>query len=101
MKKIINGKLYNTETAKKIAEYSNGYGCADFYYVCETLYQKKTGEYFLYGVGGALSMYRESAGNNYVGGEEIIPYTEEEAQQWAVENLEADEYMELFGEVEE
>lgn len=25
MKKIINGKMYNTETAKRLGEYDNGY----------------------------------------------------------------------------
>ena len=47
MKKIINGKMYNTETAK----YCGGYefsNCGDFNYVCEELYQKKTGELYLY-----------------------------------------------------
>ena len=54
MKKIINGKMYNTETAK----YCGGYefsNCGDFNYVCEELYQKKTGELFLYGEGGAMN----------------------------------------------
>ena len=52
MKKIINGKMYNTETAKCLSEWCNGhYG--DLTYVEETLYRKRTGEYFLYGLSGA------------------------------------------------
>ena len=47
MKKVINGLLYNTETAKEIGYHSENFP-GDFKYVCETLYKKKTGEYFLH-----------------------------------------------------
>jgi len=89
MKKIINSRLYNTETAKFIGSWSNGLGSSDFHYCTEDLYQKKTGEYFLYGSGGAMCW-----------GEDIIPMTEKEVKVWAETHLTADEYMELF-EVEE
>lgn len=55
--KIINGKRYNTKTAKKVACYSNGYPYTDFGYFCETLYRKKTGEFFLHEDGGAFTKY--------------------------------------------
>jgi hypothetical protein len=47
MKKIINGKMYNTETALLVGTCWNGLSSSDF--ACETvcLYRKKTGEYFL------------------------------------------------------
>ena len=101
MKKIIDGKLYNTETAKKIASYWNGYPRGDFKYVSKVLYQKKTGEYFLYAKGGPMTEYAEPVWGGMTYGEVIIPYTEEEAKDWAVRHLDADEYMKLFGEVEE
>lgn len=101
MKKIINGKLYNTETAKVIADYWNGYPGGDFKVIKETLYQKKTGEYFLFGKGGPMTHYAEQVWGGMAYGEEIIPYTEKQAKEWAVNHLKADEYMELFGEVEE
>ncbi len=41
MKKIINGKKYDTETATRLADWNNGGYCK------ETLYQKHTGEYFM------------------------------------------------------
>lgn len=41
MKKIINGKLYNTETAKEICSWSNGYFSRDFHIVSEIIFQKK------------------------------------------------------------
>lgn len=101
MKKIINGKLYDTDTAKEVGYCTNGYGAGDYLYYDESLYRKKTGEYFLYGSGGAGSKYSEWRGNTGTGIQVIIPYTEEEAKKWAVENMDADDYMELFGTVEE
>ena len=101
MKKIINGKLYNTQTAKEVGQYWNGYGAGDFHHICETLYLKKTGEYFLHGEGGAMTHYSEACAGGWTGGSIIIPYTEEQAKEWVVEHMDADDYMELFGEVEE
>ena len=101
MKKIIDGKLYNTETATKVGYWDNNqYG--SFNWCREILYKKKTGEFFLYGEGGALSPYTKSCGQNcWSGSEEIIPYTEAEAKEWAERCLDADDYIAIFGEVEE
>ena len=101
MKKIINGKKYDTETATMVGEYWNGYGSEDFNYLVEELYVKKNGEYFLVGKGGPLTKYVEYYGNNRTYGEEIIPMTLEKAKNWAVKNMDADLYEEIFGEVEE
>ena len=101
MKKIINGRRYDTDTAKILG--SAGYSHpGDFNYWRETLYVKKTGEFFLHGFGGPLSKYARSiALNEWTGGEEIIPLSLEEAQKWTEENLEAEEYEEIFGACEE
>lgn len=56
MKKIINKKTYDTETAKPVCVYSYVFA-GDFRKVTETLYRKKTGEYFLHGIGGPASKY--------------------------------------------
>lgn len=103
MKKIINGKKYDTETAKECGSYWNGCSANDFDYVKEVLYKKKTGEFFLYGKGGARTGYAETVqGDNcYTGGEAITPYTEDEAKRWAERHLEVEEYEKIFGEVEE
>jgi len=93
MKKIIGGKLYDTETAKKLAGYCNGR--SDFSRCVERLYRKRTGEYFLYGTGGPTSAY------GYAGGEKIIPLSEEKAREWAEDRLDGDEYEAIFGEVTE
>lgn len=101
MKKIINGKKYDTQTAKAVGEYSNGYSYSDFNYVRETLYLKKTDEFFLYGEGGAMTRYHERVGNCCTNGEAIIPLTRKKAMMWAEENMTAEEYEEIFGEVNE
>ena len=98
MKKIIKGKLYDTDTAKKLGSDSSPVGPRDFSYWHEELYQKRTGEFFLYGEGGPMSRYSRSMGDNsWSGGEEIIPLTFGTAREWAEEHLSADEYGEIFG----
>lgn len=101
MKKIINGKRYDTETAQLIgsASYSNR---TDFHFWSEELYRKKTGEFFLYCEGGPASKYgRQIEQNTWSGGEQIIPITLAEAQKWAEKYLDADKYEEVFGRIEE
>ena len=101
MKKIINGRKYDTETAKEVGYWSNGYPCSDFNHCEETLYLKKTGEYFLYGEGGALTQYARSVFRGTTGGSEIIPMNEDRAKKWVEKCLNCDAYEALFGEVEE
>lgn len=101
MKKIIKNKVYDTETAQRLGEWDNGYYTSDFAYCAETLYRKKTGEYFLHGEGHALSRYASHSGNSSGWGEQIIPMTYAEAQAWAEEHLDGDTYISIFGEPEE
>lgn len=101
MKKIINGKRYDTDKARMIGEdsYSNP---RDFSYWCETLYQKRTGEFFLYGEGGPASKYAESRGQNtWGGGSKIIPLSYNVAKKWAEDHLDADTYENLFDVIED
>jgi hypothetical protein len=102
MKKVIKGKVYDTETTQRLAEYAPNPYRSDFHYFCETLYRKKTGEYFIHGEGNAASKYAQSCGQNeWCGGEKIIPLTYADAQAWAEKHLDGDEYIEIFGEPEE
>lgn len=102
MKKIINGKLYNTDTAKEIGSWENMDDVRNFSRFEETLYQKRTGEFFLHGVGGAATKYAVSLGNSsWTGGESIIPLSWEAARKWCEEHLSAEEYEAVFGEVTE
>ena len=102
MKKIINGKLYDTETAKEVASCSHGEGPRDFHYYHETLYRKRTGEYFLAGEGGPMTHYAVTVGqNSWRGGEKIIPLSYQEATEWAEREMDADDYETEFGTVSE
>ena len=105
MNKIIKGKRYDTETAKQVAKTSSreqGVGPSDLKFWSENLYQKRTGEFFLYGEGGAMSKYREPYENNgFQSGYKIIPLTLDQAKEWAEQAVDADEYEAIFGPVEE
>lgn len=97
MKKIINGKVYDTDTARDMGGDSYSYP-GDFAYWSETLYQKRTGEFFMHGEGGPMSRYAETVGQNeWSGGEKIIPLSPAKAREWAEEHLSADEYEAAFG----
>lgn len=102
MKKIIKNKLYDTNTAKALGCYEPNPYHSDFHWFCETLYQKKTGEFFLHGDGNAASKYNKSCGQNeWCGDEKIIPLSYDEAQEWAEKHLDGDDYIAIFGEPEE
>jgi hypothetical protein len=102
MKKVINGAVYNTESAQKLGSIEPaGYNHNDYNYWCETLYRTKAGKYFVHGEGHGNSRYGEWHGNTGGWGEQIRPYTPEEARKWAEENLGADEYSAIFGEPDE
>lgn len=102
MKKVIRGRLYDTATAEFIGDVSGGAEFpSDFNYWSESLYRKKTGEYFLYCYGGALSQYAEHCGSNSGSGERIKPMSLEEAQAWGEKNMDGDAYINEFGEPEE
>ena len=73
MKRIIGGKVYSTETAKELIVHDT-----------ETLFQKRTGEFFLYENG-----YRDQ-------GERIIPLSYDEAKKWTKENADSDDYIKIF-----
>lgn len=96
IKKVIGGKRYNTATAKYITNHSYEVVSADVNNFYEELYQKKTGEFFLAGIGGALSKYGQTlSGGIRQGGEGIIPLSLQEAQDW-VEKYANEFYEDLF-----
>ena len=97
MRKVINGKLYDTDTARPIGNWSKGYP-TDFSHVSETLYRKRTGEYFIHGEGGPRSPYAETIGQNqWSGGEAIRPLDYDAARRWMEGHASADVYEREFG----
>jgi hypothetical protein len=102
MKKIINGKMYNTDTAECVASFAEDCSINDFKYYEEDLFRKKTGEYFLYGSGNQLSKYRNGVFNKELWkNQDITLVSEERAMKWVEEFCDADTYIQLFGEPEE
>lgn len=82
MKKIINGKVYDTDTAKEVGAWDNGiYGSFDSVSAC--LYRKRTGEYFI-------------EKHDCYTGATIEKMSYEKARQWAEEHLDADTYLGEF-----
>lgn len=101
MKKIIAGRIYDTESARMIGEFEFS-GRGDFHWYKETLYLKKTGEFFMHGIGNAASPYRTAvAQSEWSEGEKIIPLTYETARTWCEEHIPAEEYVAIFGEPED
>jgi len=101
MKKIINGRRYDTQTAKLVGHTSYSTpGSLDYW--SEDLYRKKTGEFFMHGQGGPMSKYLErTEENEWSYGHEIRPISMDRAKAWAEKYLDADEYEKIFGKVEE
>ena len=91
MRRIINGKMYNTETAECLAYWDNRLPRNDFNYLGQELYRKKTGELFFAFYAGAL------AGDF----ERIKKTTAEQAKEWLESHNLVDEYIAIFGEPEE
>lgn len=102
MNKVIKGKSYDTDKAQLIADADNGCLVGDLDYYCETLYRKRTGEYFLFVEGGPRSIMSKSCGDNsWVGSSEIRPLSYDAAEAWGEKNMDGDAYQECFGEVED
>jgi len=101
MRKVINGRTYNTETSKRVGSWDNGIYGSDFRSCEEDLYKNTKGAYFLVGEGGPMSKYSVNHGNETSGGRELIPMTITEAQEWAEGHLDAEDYEAEFGVQEE
>ena len=85
VRKVIDGKLYDTSTADEIATYENTNDIGNFHHFSETLYKTKKGAWFIYGEGGALSKYAETGPGYSSQGEDITVLTDDEAMGWLEE----------------
>ena len=102
MNKVINGKMYDTETADMMGmqqidltefdEDDEGVECKTALIFTQKLYRKRsTGEFFFL-VNDPESVYRKN---------KIEPCTDKEAMSWAEKCLTGYEYEMIFGVVEE
>ena len=102
MKKIINGKLYNTETAKEVGTYKGDWFEDDCYFSEHSLYVKKNAEWFLLGKGESLYYYNEDSHYGELeDGYILYPISIERAKVWVEKYMDVDTYVKFFGEVEE
>jgi len=99
MKAIIEGKRYNTETAKPLFDCRANVGRSDFSWWAGTVYRTPRGAYFLAGEGHAASRFAESLGNSsYGSGAGIQPLTVREALGLAEQHADTDTIERYFGE---
>ena len=95
MKKIINGRRYDTATAKRAGGYETGF-IGDLDWRSEQLFRKSTGEFFLAGKGGARTRWASRTIDGFSSGDGILPLTLDEAREWAEEHLSVKEVENLF-----
>lgn len=96
MKKIIQGKTYNTKTAERLASYTNGRSYSDFSFLRESLYRTRRGQFFLAGSGGAMTKYATACpGGSYCEGDDIILLSKADARKWT-EEFANKQYEEIF-----
>jgi hypothetical protein len=102
MKRIVDGKMYNTETATKIHTEDACLSSTDFRHWNETLYKTKKGAYFLAGYGGPMTRWAVPSGdgNGRCGSKGIRVLSEADARYW-VEKYANDKYEEVFGAAQE
>ena len=101
MQKIIDGKMFDTETAEWLGEYNDYLGSNNHRHISEDLYRTSKGNFFLHYEGGGLTKYAVFNGNGRCSGIGILPISEDEAKKWCEKHMESDEYIELFGSPEE
>lgn len=101
MKRYIKDKVYDTDTAHLVGTWDKDI-TDGLHWVSESLYRKRTGEYFLFGEGGAATRYAESRDDGGWGsGARIMPLSFDDARTWAQEHLTTAEYDAEFGEPDE
>lgn len=102
MKRILDGKIYDTETATKLADISGpAVGRGDFVYNDTWLYRSPGGTFFMAGRGGAQSRWSKPIGGNGSGpGEGLILISDAEARKLFELFGDMDKYAQYFGEPE-
>ncbi len=83
-KRIVNGRMYDTDKAEQLHRWDNGLPRRDFNSCSESLYRTPSGRFFLLGGGGPMSKYSRAVGDNtWTGNDDVItPLTDDEAMAW-------------------
>lgn len=105
IRKIINGKRYDTSKALLVGEHDHGSypGSGDFSHWSAALYKTpRSGRFFLAGQGGAMTMFAQHLPDGGAcGGERLIPMSTEDALEWAERYLLAEAIEEHFADMVE
>jgi hypothetical protein len=96
MRRSIDGKVYDTNTAEIICDISEG-RIGEFDEVNAGLYVTKKGAYFIEGYGGATTRFKKQSvdKSGWVGSNALIPISLEEARTYC-EKFAPDEVEEYF-----
>ena len=88
MKKVIAGKLYDTDRAQVIHNWSNGSDRGNFHTMEETLYKTKSGAFFVWGEGHGLTKWasHSDCGRMSGWGSDVVALNEAEALKWCEEH---------------
>ena len=96
MRRIKDGKIYDTDTATRICCTGNGLSASDFGFEDSDLYVTRRGGYFVSGRGGAMSRFAFSSGDGYVGSSDVIVLSAGEALAEAERHADADTVEKYF-----
>jgi len=103
MRRIINGKRYDTDKAIAVGGYDHGSypGSGDFSHWSATLYKTpRSGRFFLVGEGGAMTMFATHYPDGMSGGgERLLEMSVEEALDWAERYLPTETIEEHFADL--
>ena len=96
MRKIMDGKRYDTETALEVCDHHNRLPRDDFNFLAETLYRTAKGNWFIYFEGGALTEHALWTGNSAEYNEGIKSLSEDEARSFVEAHGSCDDYERFF-----
>lgn len=83
MRRIIDGRVFDTETAAQLCELPCSANPGDFAWHESALYRSPRGRFFIAGRGGPASLWAEPAqGGGSTGGDGIRIVDEDEARRW-------------------
>ena len=105
IRKVIGGKVFDTDTAELLCNISGHGGTlsrSDFGWEDTGLYRTKKGRFFIAGQGGACSRWSEPSGNNGMQGGQGLALIDDEAAKREIEaHGDPDMFAAVFGAPEE
>lgn len=97
MKRVIDGRIYDTDKAILIGEYSH-LSPTDFNFFFAGLYQTaRSKRFFLAGKGGPMTAFgKHCSDGSWTFGEKIIPLADQDAREWAEKYMKYEDVKKYF-----